>query len=78
MPTPIALVEGIRSLTCMNALIEKRVADIISMSRPFIRESDLVRRLMSGQSVSTCNSCNLCGSDEVFAKMMLRCHLKED
>jgi 2,4-dienoyl-CoA reductase-like NADH-dependent reductase (Old Yellow Enzyme family) len=78
LATPVALVEGIRSLTCMNAIIEKGVADIISMSRPFIKEPDIVRRLKSGQSSSTCNSCNLCGSDAVFAKMMLRCHLNED
>jgi 2,4-dienoyl-CoA reductase-like NADH-dependent reductase (Old Yellow Enzyme family) len=74
-PTPMALVNGIRSLKCMKALTSKDVTDLISMSRPFIREPDLVKRLESGQETSTCNSCNICRSNEVFSKMMLRCHL---
>lgn len=74
-PTLMALVNGIRSLECMEAIINKDVADLISMSRPFIREPDLVKRLKAGQEASTCTSCNLCISKEVFGKMMLRCHL---
>jgi 2,4-dienoyl-CoA reductase-like NADH-dependent reductase (Old Yellow Enzyme family) len=74
-PTPLALVGGIRSLTCMKALVRQDVADLISMSRPFIREPDLVRRLEAGQQASTCTSCNLCRAEEVFGKTMLRCHL---
>jgi len=73
--TPMALVNGIRSQKCMDALINKDIADIISMSRPFIREPDLVKKLKNGQPEATCNSCDACISDEVFSKMMLRCHL---
>jgi 2,4-dienoyl-CoA reductase-like NADH-dependent reductase (Old Yellow Enzyme family) len=73
-PTSMALVNGIRSLKCMKDLVSKDVTDLISMSRPFIREPDLVERLESGQEASTCNSCNICRSNEVFGKMMLRCH----
>ena len=75
MPTPMALVNGIRSRSCKEAIIGKEVADIISMSRPFIREPDIVRRLEAGQTRATCTSCNACISEEVFGKMMLRCHL---
>lgn len=73
--TPLALVNGIRSVRCMDAILNKDVADLISMSRPFIREPDLVNRLGAGQAASTCTSCDLCLAKEVFGQMMLQCHL---
>ena len=72
-PTPLALVNGIRSLVCMESIMKKGIADIISMSRPFIKEPDLVKRLQSGQDKATCTSCNLCESEDFFSKTMLRC-----
>ncbi len=36
---------------------------------------DLVKRLKAGQEASTCTSCDICRSKEVWGKMMLRCHL---
>jgi len=75
-PTPVALVNGIRTRRCMEAIVEKGVADLVSMSRPFIMEPDLVKRLQSGQEEATCTSCDACRSREVFGKMMLRCHLE--
>ncbi len=74
-PIPMALVNGIRSLKGMEALIDNDLADLISMSRPFIREPNLVKLLEAGQKAATCTSCNLCISKGVFSKMMLRCHL---
>ncbi len=74
-PRPLALVNGIRTLACMEAIIEKDLADLISMSRPFVREPGLVRKLESGQGAATCTSCDTCSSRAVFGKMMLRCHL---
>lgn len=73
--TSLALVNGIRSIKCMEAILNKNLADLISMSRPFIREPDLVNRLKVGQEASTCTSCDICISKKVFGKMMLRCHL---
>lgn len=75
-PTPIALVNGIRNFSCMDAIVRKDLADLISMSRPFVREPNLVKRLEAGQTASTCPSCNMCRSEEVFGKTMLRCHLE--
>ena len=74
-PTPLALVNGIRSLRCMETIIQQDIADLISMSRPFIREPDLVKRLKTGHPEATCTTCGLCQSPDVFSKMMLRCHL---
>ena len=73
--TPMALVNGIRSVRCMEAILSKNLADLISTSRPFIKEPDLVKRLKKEQKASTCNSCDKCISNEVFGKMMLRCHI---
>jgi 2,4-dienoyl-CoA reductase-like NADH-dependent reductase (Old Yellow Enzyme family) len=75
-PTPMALVNGIRSRGCMEAIVGKDVADLISMSRPFIREPDLVKNLKAGQQAATCTSCGACQSRDVFGRMMLRCHLE--
>lgn len=76
-PTPMALVSGIRSLRCMEAILEKDLADLISMSRPFIREPDLVKKLESGQQKVSCITCDLCRAPDVFSKMMLHCHVSE-
>ncbi|MEE8355388.1 MAG: NADH:flavin oxidoreductase, partial [Candidatus Bathyarchaeia archaeon] len=73
-PTSMGLVNGIRTKRCMEALIEKGVTDLISMSRPFIREPDLVRNLEAGQLEATCISCDGCSGRGVFSKMMLICH----
>jgi 2,4-dienoyl-CoA reductase-like NADH-dependent reductase (Old Yellow Enzyme family) len=74
-PVPMALVNGIRSFECMKAVIDKDLVDLISMSRPLIREPDFVKRLKAGQEKSTCTSCDICSSKKTFGKMMLRCHL---
>ncbi len=74
-PAFMALVNGIRSRQCMEAIVNKDLADLVSMSRPFIREPDFVKRLEAGQETSTCTSCNICISEKAFGKTMLRCHL---
>ena len=73
-PTPLALVNGIRSRSCMEAIIDMDLADMVSLSRPFIREPDLIKRLEAGQSEATCISCGACNSREAFGKNMLRCY----
>ena len=75
-PTPMALVNGIRTRRCMEAILEKDVADLVSISRPFIREPDLVRNLEEDQPEATCISCDACSGRDVFGKMMLQCHLE--
>jgi 2,4-dienoyl-CoA reductase-like NADH-dependent reductase (Old Yellow Enzyme family) len=58
---PIILVGGVRSFQVAESLVEQGVADYISMSRPFIREPDLIKRWASGdRSKSRCVSDNLC------------------
>jgi 2,4-dienoyl-CoA reductase-like NADH-dependent reductase (Old Yellow Enzyme family) len=58
---PLILVGGIRSLPVAERLVEEGVCDFISMSRPFIREPDLVNRWKSGdRRKAACTSDNLC------------------
>ena len=71
---PLILVDGIRSRTTMDALLENNVVDFVSMSKPFIIEPDFVKLLEEGQDISSCIDCGECISGEYFAKMMLRCH----
>ncbi|MCJ7612013.1 MAG: hypothetical protein MUP19_07100 [Candidatus Aminicenantes bacterium] len=58
---PVFGLGGIRSLSVMVRLIGQGRADLISLSRPFVREPDLVRRLRQGLTLkSDCISSNKC------------------
>jgi 2,4-dienoyl-CoA reductase-like NADH-dependent reductase (Old Yellow Enzyme family) len=58
---PLILVGGIRSFHVAERLVEQGYTDYIAMSRPFIREPDLVKRWASGDMTkSTCISDTRC------------------
>ena len=58
---PLILVGGNRSFAVAEGLVQDGVADYISMSRPFIREPDLINRWKSGDlSKAACVSDNMC------------------
>ena len=61
LTVPLILVGGIRSLPLAEKLYDEGYADYFSMSRPLIREPDLVARWASGDlRKATCRSDNLC------------------
>jgi len=65
---PIILVGGIRTTETMTEILESGDADFLAMSRPFIREPDLAKKLAVGRTgMVDCVSCNMClahdGSD---------------
>jgi 2,4-dienoyl-CoA reductase-like NADH-dependent reductase (Old Yellow Enzyme family) len=61
LSVPIILVGGIRSFQVAERLVHDGVADCLAMSRPFIREPDLINRWRSGDlRKSTCISENSC------------------
>jgi 2,4-dienoyl-CoA reductase-like NADH-dependent reductase (Old Yellow Enzyme family) len=71
---PVILVGGIRSLSVMKSLLKEGFADLISMSRAFISEPDLVLKLKAGQvKQARCVSCNLC-----FDPEGIRCNFEFD
>ena len=58
---PLILVGGIRSYVVAKELLDQGVADYISMSRPFIRDPDLINRWKAGDLLEAeCISCNNC------------------
>ncbi|MGM0383275.1 MAG: NADH:flavin oxidoreductase [Thermodesulfobacteriota bacterium] len=60
---PLILVGGIRSYYVAEQIINQGVADYISMSRPFIREPDLINRWKTGDlRKAACISVNKCFS----------------
>jgi 2,4-dienoyl-CoA reductase-like NADH-dependent reductase (Old Yellow Enzyme family) len=73
-PRPMALVDRIRSFKCMKAILAGDIADLISMSRPFIREPDLVHKLKAGQERASCITCDSCR--QFFGKEMMHCALE--
>lgn len=57
---PVILVGGIRSRAVMEDILQKGYADLISLSRPLIREPDLPKKLRDGKERADCISCNGC------------------
>lgn len=57
---PVILVGGIRSRSIMEDVLKRRDADLISLSRPLIREPDLPEKMRLGKEKADCISCNGC------------------
>ncbi len=55
----LSLVGGVRSLGDMERVLAAGI-DMVSMSRPFVCEPDIITRLKNGQEKSNCLSCNRC------------------
>jgi 2,4-dienoyl-CoA reductase-like NADH-dependent reductase (Old Yellow Enzyme family) len=61
IPIPVVTVGGIRSPQVIEKILSQGVADYVALSRPFIREPDLIKRWRSGDlRKSACVSCNGC------------------
>ncbi|MFL5877330.1 MAG: NADH:flavin oxidoreductase [Solirubrobacteraceae bacterium] len=59
--TVIVLVGGMRTTHTMNRVLAAGDADLVALSRPLIREPDLVRQLARGRTGRVdCTSCNIC------------------
>ncbi len=60
---PVMGLGGFRTVRAMERAVASGKADIVSMSRPFIHDPDLVRKIRSGEvSKSACLSCNKCSN----------------
>jgi 2,4-dienoyl-CoA reductase-like NADH-dependent reductase (Old Yellow Enzyme family) len=58
---PLALVGGMRTLAVMQACHDAGKADLISLSRPLVRQPNLVTKLKADPAtVPTCTSCSRC------------------
>jgi len=58
---PLFVVGGLRRVAHMEEVLNNGFADFISMSRPFIREPNIVKKIKEGKSDAVaCVSCNKC------------------
>jgi len=68
-------VGGIRDVKKMEQIIENGDADFVSMSRPFIRQPNLIRLIEQGKpNPVTCTSCNKCILEVLTQCNPLRCY----
>ncbi len=75
---PVITVGGLRSFEVVSKLVEEGAADLVSLSRPLIRQPDLIARWQAGdRSSATCVSCNLCMEALLQAKP-LACYYKAE
>ena len=73
-PTPMGLVSGFCKLKTMRKAVENDLTDIVSLSRPFIREPSLVKNMKKGQKEATCIRCDACRAN--FGVAMMQCLLE--
>jgi 2,4-dienoyl-CoA reductase-like NADH-dependent reductase (Old Yellow Enzyme family) len=74
---PLSVVGGLRRVVQMEEVLQKNYADLISMSRPFIREPFLVKRIKEGKTdVVSCVSCNKCFA-AIATDRPARCYNKD-
>lgn len=58
---PVVIVGGLRTIHLMDEILEKGDADLISLSRPLIREPNLINIWKEGKILRPkCISCNKC------------------
>lgn len=59
--TPVIVVGGLRSKKVMEEVLNKTNIQLLSLSRPLLREPDFPNKLKTGESdISKCVSCNAC------------------
>jgi len=73
---PIILVGGLRKRVMMENVIEQGNADLVSMSRPFIRQPNLVNQFLKhpDSECITCVNCNRCTVEITINNKPLRCY----
>lgn len=74
---PIISVGGYRSKSFMEKILEQKHADFISMSRPFIRQPNLVKQMEknTNKEIITCQNCNKCTVEITINYKPLKCYL---
>ncbi len=70
---PFILVGGLRRLSEMEEVVKNGEAEFVALSRPLIREPNLVKKFKEGRAEeSSCTSCNRCFA-EIVHRRPLRC-----
>jgi 2,4-dienoyl-CoA reductase-like NADH-dependent reductase (Old Yellow Enzyme family) len=71
-PMALLLVGGVRTSAFMEQVLARGEADFVCLSRPFIREPNLVKKIREGAPAVSCTSCNLCFA-RAAAEQPVRC-----
>jgi 2,4-dienoyl-CoA reductase-like NADH-dependent reductase (Old Yellow Enzyme family) len=71
---PVMVVLGIRSIQTAQSIVDSGDADLISMSRPFIREPGLIARWRQGDRAPA--KCISCGKCDVWNDEPIQCREK--
>ena len=73
---PIILVGGLRKKIMMENVLEQGNADLVSMSRPFIRQPNFVNQFLKhpDSECITCVNCNRCTVEITINNKPLRCY----
>jgi 2,4-dienoyl-CoA reductase-like NADH-dependent reductase (Old Yellow Enzyme family) len=70
---PVIVVGGINNIDDINAIVQNKKTDFVSMSRPFIIEPSIVSKFRNGtQTSSKCIACNYCAI--IGEEKPLKCH----
>lgn len=73
--TKIILIGGLKTPALMEEILAQKDADLVSLSRPLIREADLPNRWLAGYTKkAACISCNMC-LETLVEENGLRCHV---
>lgn len=74
---PVIVVGGLRHKATMERVLERGEADLVALSRPFIRQPNLVSRMERDPRVTsaTCTNCNRCTVEVAMRSRPLRCYL---
>ena len=71
---PLAVVGGMRSLGVMESVLEEGAADCIAMSRPLIRQPELIMQWREGHTENAdCVSCFACLTTDKTGKSDIHC-----
>lgn len=73
----VITVGGLRKKATMERLLERGEADLVALSRPFIRQPNLASRMERDPRVTsvTCVNCNRCTVEVTMRHRPLRCYL---
>jgi 2,4-dienoyl-CoA reductase-like NADH-dependent reductase (Old Yellow Enzyme family) len=73
---PLCLVAGLRSLPVMEQIVSSGTADLVALSRPLIREPELIRRWKEGDvRPADCISCGGCFNRGEAGKLYIYCRV---